>query len=131
MIAVKEQDKYYYTLFKLAIEYNDPEEIIHLIKRGASVDLQDEKGITPLMFAIYKRRMWIAQLLIDNGADQDLEDKNGWTALTWSVHTHCPNGISILVKAALKKNKNQEKKNSSIKPGARLFLARRKSKTKQ
>jgi len=56
-----------------------------LLERGASVNLQDNRGYSALMHAITGRRIPNICLLIENGADMKIRDNDGETALLHSV----------------------------------------------
>jgi ankyrin repeat protein len=48
--------------------------IEHFINNGGNINIKDNDGNTPLMFALQnKNDKYIIQLLIDNGANDDLE----------------------------------------------------------
>lgn len=51
-----------------------------LIKQGAALDQQDNKGRTPLHLAAAKNMPLICQLLLDAGANPYLKDDTGHTA---------------------------------------------------
>jgi ankyrin repeat protein len=54
-----------------------------LIDEGASLDSQDKRNMTALIYAVGLDRTEIARSLIAKGAKLDLQDKNsGRTALT-------------------------------------------------
>lgn len=52
-----------------------------LIKKGATIDILDNDNTTPLLRAVEKNKMKIAELLLKNGANVDAKDKHGITAL--------------------------------------------------
>ncbi|MBQ7221555.1 MAG: ankyrin repeat domain-containing protein [Synergistaceae bacterium] len=63
-----------------------PEYIQMLISRGASVNVQDREGYTPLMSACVRERgINIITLLLDAGAELDVQTKNGETALYFAA----------------------------------------------
>ena len=53
-----------------------------LVKAGASVDLKDEDGMTPLMTAVMCEHEAICRILVAHGADVHVEDADGETPLT-------------------------------------------------
>ena len=57
-----------------------------LLDQGVDIDIQDENGMTPLLFAI-SRRNWAADHLIENGADIKLRSNNGWSPIHLSIVT--------------------------------------------
>jgi predicted esterase len=45
----------------------------------------DDEGHTPLHYAILRKRMWMAKLLVNYGADTNVEDKHGYTPAELAV----------------------------------------------
>ena len=59
-----------YTLLMNAVEKENSEIVDYLIKKGANVELANEKdGWTPLVYAIVRANFKIVKLLVDNGAN--------------------------------------------------------------
>jgi glycerophosphodiester phosphodiesterase len=77
-----------------------------LISKGASVDLADEDGETPLLFAIRSHFLEGVKVLIDQGhVDINLAEKiNGWTPLMIA----CMEGFKTIVEALLEANANKD-----------------------
>ena len=69
-----------------------------LVKKGANVNLCDEEGKTPLMWASWAGRTEIVEFLIKNGADISAEDKFGETALFKASRNKNPNITILLLK---------------------------------
>jgi len=70
-----------------------------LLSAGADVRYIDEKGITPLMLAAFRRSpgsVKTIQLLIDAGADINARDNKGKTALTYAKFDTCSKNKEIL-----------------------------------
>ncbi len=60
-----------------------------LLEKGADVEVKDEKGWTPLMWACAKGHADVARLMIENGADIEAKSEDGSTALMfacWKGH---------------------------------------------
>src|SRR5689334_15413566 len=68
-----------------AISYEDTVVVRDLVERGADLTCRNEPGCTPLIWAAYKRRPDVVDMLIFEGAD--LNDKNirGTTALMFAA----------------------------------------------
>ena len=65
-----------------------------------NVNMQDEKGVTPLMFAIKGASIDLTRTLIKSGADVNACDKEGWTPLMYAVRTqNDPDLARILIDA--------------------------------
>ena len=75
-----------------------------LLKRGASVDLQDNLGSTALMAAAYNSSLSIVHLLLQHGANPDLQMTFGMTGLMIAA----TNGQEECVQALLQVNANTE-----------------------
>ena len=61
------------------------EEVADLVKKGADVNIQDEMGYTPLIWAASMGKNDTARKLIELGADVNKMDKAGRTALMLAV----------------------------------------------
>ena len=61
----------------LAISKGDLAKVQQLVEIGVDVNKKDERGKTPLMYAILFKQTEIVDYLIRNGADFRAEDKNG------------------------------------------------------
>lgn len=58
------------TLLIKAADYDQPDIIKFLIKKGASVNKEDQHKITPLLAAIYENHVKAAETLINSGANK-------------------------------------------------------------
>jgi len=67
-----------------------------LLGSGVAVNVQDQRGNTPLMSALDNRE--IALMLLAHGADVNLRDTGGNTALMYAAARHVTGMIQILVK---------------------------------
>ncbi|KAJ2389850.1 palmitoyltransferase akr1, partial [Coemansia sp. RSA 2559] len=63
---------------------------------GYTVDVGDAQGVTPLMWAVYQRRMEIVEFLLRIGANVNAQDKHGKTPLHYSLISGGDN-ISMLL----------------------------------
>lgn len=81
-------------LLHKAVEQSDLNRIKFLLSRNASIDLEMQNGMTPLMIAVKKRDLEIVKLLVGNNADVNHRDKIG---------------VSVLQLAKLSGNKEVEK----------------------
>ena len=61
----------------LAISKGDLAKVQQLVEIGVDVNKKDERGKTPLMYAILFKQTEIVSYLIRNGADYRAEDPNG------------------------------------------------------
>lgn len=77
-----------------AVEASQADVLKALIEKGAKLNVQNDKGQTPLMLAVgYKDK--IAEMLIKAGADLNMRDKEGRTVLHY---THDTKKIEKLIK---------------------------------
>jgi len=70
-----------------AVYDSDKEQVLKLLKK-TDINIQDERGFTPLMIAV---RVWdtdMVKLLLNKGADTNLTDEDGWTALMLAAAEH-------------------------------------------
>ena len=63
----------------VAISKGDLAKVQQLVEIGVDVNKKDERGKTPLMYAILFKQTEIVSYLIRNGADYRAEDSNGLT----------------------------------------------------
>ena len=63
----------------LAISKGDLAKVQQLVEIGVDVNKKDERGKTPLMYAIFFKQTEIVAYLIRNGADYRAEDSRGNT----------------------------------------------------
>lgn len=69
-------------LLSLAVRAQFPPVVSLLLNAGADVNrLSQDRGYSPLMDAVQKGDVAIAQILLDHGADGNLKSKDGQTAL--------------------------------------------------
>lgn len=73
------QDTNGYSYLHAAAQSESIEIIDKLLKRGASIDIKDKFGRTPLMIAIsgYGKDRSVVDFLIANGADKEAEANSG------------------------------------------------------
>lgn len=62
------------TALLTATEKQETNTVISLLKKGADINITDNKGRTPLMIATYKNDVKTAKALIDAGADVNIQD---------------------------------------------------------
>ena len=66
---------------------------------NVNINVQDEQGATPLMYAIYGGHFDTTQYLIKAGAKLDLADNNGRTALLYAIFRKRDKIASLLIKS--------------------------------
>lgn len=62
------------TALLTATEKQETNTVISLLKKGADINITDNKGRTPLMIATYKNDVKTAKVLIEAGADVNIQD---------------------------------------------------------
>ena len=72
------------TQLNLAISKGDLAKVQQLVGIGVNVNHKDERGKTPLMYAILYKQTEIVSYLIKKGADYRAEDSNGLTILDYA-----------------------------------------------
>jgi ankyrin repeat protein len=55
-----------------------------LLEHGAEVNVQDDRGMSPLMLASKAGEPGVVAELVEAGADRNLKDKQGLTALDYA-----------------------------------------------
>ncbi len=51
--------------------------------RGLGIDVTDDVGMTPLMWAAYNNNPSVVGYLLGKGADREEKDNDGYTAMHW------------------------------------------------
>ncbi|MFN7038717.1 MAG: ankyrin repeat domain-containing protein [Alphaproteobacteria bacterium] len=80
-----------------AVNNNNIDETINLIKNGAAIDARGKFGITPLMRAAFNGNEKIIKLLLELGADAEAVDIGGATALHIATRMGHKNLVEILI----------------------------------
>ncbi|MBO7454205.1 MAG: ankyrin repeat domain-containing protein [Alphaproteobacteria bacterium] len=76
------------TIFELVKGGNERQVVTklkRLIEAGVDVDKQDEKGRSPLFYALAKGNEEVAKLLIESGANIDQQFRNGYSPLIYAM----------------------------------------------
>ena len=92
------------TLLHAAAGYGQLEMVRELLKRGASIDLQSNLGLTALMSAAIFGHLSIVLVLLQHSANLDLQDISGATALMMAAG----GGHEACVQALLRAKANTE-----------------------
>jgi ankyrin repeat protein len=79
-IHIKNNNKYDALLMGIRT-VNNTDVVKTIIKKGANINAQDEKGNTPLMLAINFESAYMVELLIEEGANVNLANNEGMTPL--------------------------------------------------
>jgi len=67
-----------------------------LLNAGCDVNAADNKGRTPLIYAVASERRDVVNLLMKRGANINAKDHNGESALDWAIKTGDEETISLL-----------------------------------
>lgn len=108
-IDFRESHDYSPTALEFVTGDGDISMIRFLIGKGANVDLQDKKGITPLIFAALEHQTGSIRELILHGASIDMtifpdQEDGGGTALHWSfqcLNSGCEPTARLLLDAGI------------------------------
>ena len=68
-----------------AVGINDIKTVKALLDKGADVNVKDNSGSTPLIYAARNGRTEVLKALIDKGAEVNAKDINGNTPLIWAA----------------------------------------------
>lgn len=68
-----------------AISNTDIHRIRSILDEGTEINVINEEGITPFMYAVLTKRLDIVELLIQYGADIDTCNNEGYTSLFYST----------------------------------------------
>ena len=80
----------------LAISKGDLAKVQQLIEIGVDFNKKDERGTTPLMYAILFNQPQIVAYLIKKGADYRAEDANGLTILDYAEQSKSEEIIKLV-----------------------------------
>ncbi len=86
-----------------------------LLAIGTDVNITNDYGVTPLMWACFKGFFEIAVILILNGADVNLQNKNGYTALMNAVENCHIDIVQMLIENKADVNVKAKDGNSPLK----------------
>ena len=84
------------TQLNVAISKGDLAKVQQLVEIGVDVNKKDERGKTPLMYAILFKQTEIVSYLIRNGADYRAEDSNGLTILDYAKKSNSEEIIKLV-----------------------------------
>ncbi|KAI9296780.1 hypothetical protein K502DRAFT_363859 [Neoconidiobolus thromboides FSU 785] len=68
-----------------------------ILKEYIDINVLDEDGSPPLIYAACFGYFEVAEVLVKNGASLDLQDKNGWPALMWAMSNQHEKIVKLLL----------------------------------
>lgn len=83
--------------FLKAVENDNHEAVRVFLSSGVDLEVNDERGWTPLLIATANGKGSLAQLLIHSGARINARDINGFTALHWAALQGMSNIVVLLI----------------------------------
>ena len=81
----------------LAIDRNDMPRVQALLADPSLINIENGKGITPLIQATVKGNQAMVELLLSRGADVNKPDRNGITPLMWAASGGKENMVKIFI----------------------------------
>lgn len=98
-----------------AVQDGDPETVRSLVEAGVEIDGRDERGLTPLMWAVkLEDRDEMVQVLSELGADVDLASDNGNTALAMAAGAGNLSGVESLLEAGADADHQNERGTTAL-----------------
>lgn len=87
-----------FTALLLAATYSSPDVVKTLLDAGAKVNVQDVRGMTPLMLAVSSDRAdaRVVKLLLDKGADPKIKSKAGESTVDWARKIGNPEVMRVI-----------------------------------
>ena len=77
-----------------------------LLELGASTEMKDDQGATPLLIAVRCAHASIVQKLLDWRVVVDVKDKNGWSVVHFAAHRRSAEIMRMLIKLDYQVNLN-------------------------
>lgn len=78
-------------LIHKSILSDDINTLTKLLKTKENINLRDNNGNTPLMYACTRGNIQIVSILLKNGANASLKNNNGWNAYMITDYFHLRN----------------------------------------
>jgi len=92
------------TALAAAATYDDVESVTALLKKVKKINVQDQLGFTPLIWAAYNEHdnVAIIRAIIDKGANINMKSNDGSTALSMALKKGNTPTVALLQKAGAK-----------------------------
>ena len=90
-----------WTPLHVAISYNRVQSIRWLLQKNVDIDVQDNKGMTPLMYAVWGTIYFIIEWLLDKSANCQLIDIHGESLLHYLARFGSIEAVLVLQQAGL------------------------------
>ena len=103
-----------YSSIHIAAQTGDQAQVKVFLSQGIDINVEDDKGNTPLFYAIRDSHDELAQFLIDQGADINYTDKNGYGPLHHAIWYGRAAMVKVLVSRGADVNLMPEKGYSSL-----------------
>ncbi|XP_014292492.1 putative ankyrin repeat protein RF_0381 isoform X2 [Halyomorpha halys] len=91
------KDKYHWTPLHKSSWFGCKQEATLLLMKGAKVDALTDTNLTPLIMAIGRKHLAVAELLLQHKADPNIKPNNGWTALHRAAASGFGDGVKLLL----------------------------------
>ena len=94
----KQEEKGLSPLMKL-LDFGSEEKLERYLQKSPDIDLniQDNEGLTPLMYAILFGNLKSAKILLEYGANPDIQDNIGKTSLMYATQMRDPDLVRVLL----------------------------------
>lgn len=89
----------HYSVLRSQNQFSDDCLVKTLLELGIEVDVQDNEGSTPLMYALDAAPVSTVETLLEKGADVNIQNNDGYTPLMW-VAGKCVHPDQYLTKCA-------------------------------
>ena len=80
-----------------AIDDNEASQVKSLLVPGASLDVRDRDGRSPLMRGVVVGNYDIVRMLLQHGSDVNAQDRSGWTALHFAAQGYDERIVGMLI----------------------------------
>ena len=111
------KDRSGHTALNWAAMRDRPEVVKALLRKGADVNTQDNRGVSPLLYAAGTQNAGIVRMLVDHGADLEVESRdNMMTPMLLAIEHHDIEILDVLLAQGANVTTSKDQKGRSVRP---------------
>ncbi|EAY06523.1 ankyrin repeat protein, putative [Trichomonas vaginalis G3] len=108
------KDSYGFYIIHKAAEYGNLRLVERLVEHGFDIEIKNNNGDTPLIWASYYGHLEVVQYLISVGADKEAKNNNGDTALIWASRDGHLEVVQYLISVGADKEAKDNSENTPL-----------------